>query len=96
MDGTSVVPIVSEEIKWPNSLAVDHGRNRIFWTDAFHDKIETASLTGSDRQLVNMDNVNHPFSLEVFGDLIFWSDWELKRIQVIFSLNFSMLVYICV
>jgi len=82
MDGSSSIAIVSEDIKWPNALAVDHGRNRLYWTDAYHDKIETSSLTGSDRQLVNMDNVDHPFSMEVFGDFIFWSDWNLKKIQV--------------
>jgi low density lipoprotein receptor-related protein 5/6 len=82
MDGSSATAIVTQDIKWINSLAVDLGRNRIYWADAFYDKIETATLTGQDRQLVIQDKVNHPFNLEVFGDLLFWSDWQLREIQV--------------
>jgi len=81
MDGSTPLPIITTDIKWPNSLAVDLGNSRLYWIDAFWDKIETCTLTGSDRKLVNKDNMHHPFSLEVFGDNLYWSDWHLSTIE---------------
>ena len=92
MDGSTPLPIITTGLKWPNGLAVDHGNFRLYWSDAYYDQIETSSLTGGDRQVVSADGIHHPFSLEVFGDTIFWSDWHLSEIEVrIRNIMFALL-----
>ena len=49
MDGSHVREVVSEELGWPNGLAVDIERDRLYWADAMANRIEVSRLDGSDR-----------------------------------------------
>ena len=49
---------------WPNGLCIDAETQKIFWADAWLDKIETSDLNGQNRMLLVSD-VPHPFSLAV-------------------------------
>lgn len=82
MDGSVPIAIILDNLKWPNGITVDHGNNRIYWTDAGTDKIETANLDGGDRLIVHSAGINHPFGIDVLGDDVYWSDWNLYEIQV--------------
>jgi len=82
-DGSNHNAIINSDIVWPNGITVDELLNRIFWTDAQRDTIESADLNGGDRRLIVKD-VYHPFGIAVFEDRIFWSDWHDYRL---FSCN---------
>jgi len=81
MDGTHAEAIVTENLHWPNGITVDAVAQRIYWSDAKHDLLESAKFDGSDRRQTKVTVIKHPFSLAVFEDRLFWSDWDLKKIQ---------------
>ena len=65
---------------WPNGLAIDFDTDRIYWCDALLDHIQHARLDGTDVQTVSSLLVRHPFSLVVFKDIIYITDWRLDGI----------------
>lgn len=80
-DGSNVVPIVNTTLGWPNGLAIDWGALRLYWVDAFFDKIEHSTFDGSERRaLGHIPQMAHPFGLTVFQDYLFFTDWRLGAI----------------
>ncbi len=79
MDGTGVERIVWRDVRWINGVAVDRSLDRIYWTDANHDRIESAELDGSDRRLI-LEGVAHPVFISVFEDSVYWSDWIARKV----------------
>lgn len=51
MDGKGRVTVVSQNLTWPNGLAIDYDRNRLYWTDAGLNVIESSTLEGHDRKV---------------------------------------------
>lgn len=80
MDGSERQPIVTRDIHWPNGIVVDIVSRRIFWAEAFFNRLESADLNGEDRRVI-LEHVIHPFSVAIFEDTLFWSDWHVKEIQ---------------
>ena len=69
--------IVSENIGWPNGITIDYTLNRMWWTDARQDTIESADLNGKHRRIVlKSGSIKHPFGISVFLDSIYWTDWS--------------------
>ena len=77
LDGSDRVELVTEDISWPNGVAVDQVLNQVYWSDAKLDRLEAINLDGSGRRIV-LDGMHllHPFSLAIFEDTLYWSDWE--------------------
>ncbi|CAL1294790.1 unnamed protein product [Larinioides sclopetarius] len=75
MDGSRRIAMVSKDIKWPNGIAIDHASNRLYWCDAKLKTIEYITLDGETRTVL-LTGVKHPFSLAVFEDNLYWSDWK--------------------
>jgi len=81
MDGSQKQAVVSDDIVWPNGVTVDVVMRRIFWSDAKLNKLESANFDGSDRRRVIPDEyAKHPFSLAIFEDTLYWSDWQTREI----------------
>lgn len=80
MDGSEPKTLVDDVI-WPNGLALDWPNGRIYWVDAKHRTIESATITGADRRKVLEGFVQHPFGLAVFEDRLYWSDWDTMSID---------------
>nr|UBB95780.1 vitellogenin receptor [Dipetalogaster maximus] len=80
MDGSNPRNLVTENIVWPNGVAIDHITDRLFWADAKLRKIETMKLDGSDRRTI-LSSTIMPFALDIFEDKIYWSDWAKKGIM---------------
>lgn len=81
LDGSMRQIIIdSAALKWPNGIAIDMVSNRIYWCDAHYDVIESASLDGQDRMKL-VREVPHPFGLSVFGNWVYWTDWQRRTIE---------------
>ncbi|XP_022244858.1 vitellogenin receptor-like isoform X3 [Limulus polyphemus] len=75
MDGSERIVLVDTELIWPNGLAIDYALYRLYWADAKLNKIEYLTLDGKERKVIFRDDIFHPFSLAVFEDWVYWSDW---------------------
>ena len=85
MDGADVRRIVKmHEGDWPNGVAIDSVLERVFWSEAKHNTLESAKIDGSGRRIISMGTARHgrhPFSIALFEDTLFWSDWATKDIR---------------
>jgi low density lipoprotein-related protein 2 len=81
MDGSGFEKIITEGLFWPNGLAIDHVTNRLWWVDAHLDKVEYADIDGSNRHVVKVQ-VPHGYSIDIFEEWMFWSEWNVKRIEM--------------
>ena len=78
MDGSNRQTLHNTGLTWPNGLAIDYPLQRLYWADAFHDRIEYSRVDGIGREilLTIVNGLHHPFSITVSGDQVFWTDWE--------------------
>ena len=81
MDGSNKVHLVKTGVVWPNGLALDSVANRLYWTEAKEGKLEFLDLTTNQRHVVIQDKVFHPFSLDVFEEWMYWSDWTTYSLE---------------
>ena len=65
-------------IIWPNGLTLDYTSNRLFWTDAKLHRVTSSDIEGNDIRVVlsSYHLLPHPFSIAVFGDMVYWTDWD--------------------
>nr|QQK84939.1 vitellogenin receptor [Chrysoperla nipponensis] len=75
MDGENDISFVSNNILWPNGLTIDVPNNRLYWIDAKKNTIESIKLDGTDRRIILGGIVRHPYSIAVFENRIYWTDW---------------------
>ncbi|OCT83711.1 low-density lipoprotein receptor-related protein 4 [Xenopus laevis] len=81
MDATNRLVIISSNLTWPNGLAIDYESERLYWADAGMKTIESAKLNGADRMVLIGTDLPHPFGLTLYGDQIYWTDWQSKSIE---------------
>jgi hypothetical protein len=72
MDGTGRVVWVDTNIQWPNGLSTDYTADRIYWCDAYFDRIESISITNKDRRVRNAHQTQRFILLTHFG--VFYND----------------------
>lgn len=67
---------------WPNGLTLDYTMTRVYWTDARSDSIHTTDYNGNDHHLIirNQENLSHPFSISVFENNVYWTDWRTNAV----------------
>jgi DNA-binding beta-propeller fold protein YncE len=82
MDGSDRRVVANHSIEWPNGLTFDKTTNRIYWSDAQLNRIEFVDMTTSERSILVQDTVFHPFSMAVFEDNLFWSDWITYSLDI--------------
>ena len=77
MDGSDRVVLHNTGLTWPNGLAIDYQLQRLYWADAFTDRIEYSSIDGTGREilLTVASGLHHPFAITISGDQVFWTDW---------------------
>ncbi|XP_072034176.1 low-density lipoprotein receptor-related protein 4-like [Amphiura filiformis] len=87
MDGSNRHILVTDDLTWPNGLALDVTKEGekmdvhfLYWTDAGTKKIERFNLDTHHRMAI-LNDVNHPFGLIVSGNRIYWTDWDTKKIE---------------
>lgn len=77
LDGTERKTLISGGIQFPTGLAVDESVEKLYWAGINADKkgiIEAISLNGLHRTVKLHEKFYKPFSLDVFGDYVYWSD----------------------
>lgn len=75
MDGTGVVPVISEAAYRVSGVAVDVIAKRIYWCDTLLDYIETANYMGQNRVMIlRGPHVPSPLKLTLFENRIYWTD----------------------
>ncbi|XP_067141896.1 low-density lipoprotein receptor-related protein 2 isoform X5 [Centruroides vittatus] len=80
LDGSNVMVFRGVLLGWPNGLSIDFSRDRLYWCDALLDHIQHANLDGTDVRTINSPRIKHPFSLVIFGEWLFVTDWRLDAI----------------
>lgn len=75
MDGSERKAVASSNIGWPNGLTFDKPTQRIYWSDAKNNRIEYIDMRTNERHVLLQDTVFHPFSMAVFEDNLYWTDW---------------------
>lgn len=81
LDGSERVLLITKDVVWPNGIALDLERKKIYWCDAKTDRIEVSNMDGTDRREVITDNLPHLFGLSLLGDYLYWTDWQRRSID---------------
>ncbi|KAF6033332.1 hypothetical protein EB796_008358 [Bugula neritina] len=84
MDGTNRTAIVSDDLYWPNAVAVDVYKQKIYFMDAKLDFIDLCNYDGSARRrlVINHDSVDHPWHMDIFEGNLWWVDSRRAIIEV--------------
>ncbi|KAJ6647666.1 Prolow-density lipoprotein receptor-related protein 1, partial [Pseudolycoriella hygida] len=78
----TIVQVSSIQGAWPNGITLDYTLKRVYWIDARSDSIHTTNYDGGDHQLVIRDTeiLSHPFSIAVFENHVYWTDWRTNSV----------------
>ncbi|XP_068234569.1 very low-density lipoprotein receptor-like isoform X2 [Palaemon carinicauda] len=82
MNGKARRAIVTQDIRWPNALTLDLVLRKVYWSDSKFHSIYTCNFNGSGRRVVlhSLEYLPHPFSITVFEDTMYWTDWRKEAI----------------
>ncbi|KAF7265024.1 hypothetical protein GWI33_021687, partial [Rhynchophorus ferrugineus] len=79
-DGTNLTVFKNLTLGWPNGLSIDFKTDRLYWCDALLDHVQHSNLNGTDIKTVNSRLIRHPFSLVIYNDYMYITDWRLDAI----------------
>ncbi|XP_044762088.1 low-density lipoprotein receptor-related protein 2 [Coccinella septempunctata] len=79
-DGTNLTVFRNLTLGWPNGLSIDFETDRLYWCDALLDHVQHSKLDGTDLKTINSRLIRHPFSIVVFRDYMYITDWRLDAI----------------
>lgn len=85
MDGSNLIPLVTENIGWPNGITIDYTTQTLYWIDARYDYIDSVSYNGKGRKNIikGRDFVPHPFAITMFGNYLYFTDWVKKGVIMV-------------
>ena len=82
LDGSGRVTIVTQNLVWPNAVTIDFTEPALYWADAWTDIIARGDLNGNNIViLLRRADTYHPFSITVYGDYLYWTDWSLNSVE---------------
>ncbi|TRY92935.1 hypothetical protein DNTS_033821 [Danionella cerebrum] len=71
--------IVNTSLSQPNALSLDYEERVLYWADAVLNRIERASLTGENREVI-ISQTQYPFALTIFQQDVYWTDWNTRMV----------------
>ena len=75
MDGSTNTTIHDANITRPYSLAIDLHFQMLYWGDETFHRIETSTVNGAHRRVITSISIDHPFSLSLLANNLYFSDW---------------------
>lgn len=88
MDGSDEKFIATGNMGWPNALTISFETSELFFGDAREDFISICDFEGKNRKIVAHRkfnpslNLNHIFSIAVWEDKVYFSDWEVQKLII--------------
>ncbi|KAK3083345.1 hypothetical protein FSP39_020255 [Pinctada imbricata] len=79
-DGSNVTKIRQYQLGWPNGLSIDFDTDRLYWVDAYFDRIQHSDFEGNDVQSITGVSIAHPFGIAAYKGHIYFSDWKLEAL----------------
>ncbi|XP_071941661.1 low-density lipoprotein receptor-related protein 1-like isoform X2 [Antedon mediterranea] len=79
-NGLNTHSIITDNIRTPNSITIDHSAQKLYWADARIDKIERCNFDGTNRHVVLTSDPVHPFGLVVHENYLYWTDWVRRSV----------------
>ncbi|XP_048506028.1 low-density lipoprotein receptor-related protein 2 isoform X2 [Athalia rosae] len=79
-DGSNLIIFKNLTLGWPNGLAIDFKKDRLYWCDALLDHVQHSNLDGTDVKTVNSRLIRHPFSIAIYEEWMYITDWRLDAI----------------
>ncbi|XP_055332728.1 nidogen-like [Paramacrobiotus metropolitanus] len=79
MDGSDRRVLINSGLGLPNALTVDLNTDDVCWADAGNQKVECASVDGSNRRMVFF-GASYPFSMTAYQDTLYWTDWANNNV----------------
>lgn len=61
MDGSNRRTIIDSDLIWPNGLAIDFAKKRLYWTDGGKNRIEHSDLEGRNRVVLIANGKSNNF-----------------------------------
>lgn len=55
MDGSNRKVLIGKDLKWPNGLAIDFQRKKLYWVDGGTHKIEYCDFNGKGRTTLKIE-----------------------------------------
>ncbi|VVD04124.1 unnamed protein product [Leptidea sinapis] len=86
-DGSGLLVFENVTLGWPNGLSIDFEADRVYWCDALLDHVQHAKLDGTDVKTVNSRLIRHPFSIVIYKEFIYITDWRLDAIVRLHKLS---------
>ena len=84
MDGQDRIALITTDLTSPYGITIDYMEQKIYWVDAFLDKIEYSNTDGSNRvtltTLPEGFGLGVPYSLTLDGDFLYWSEWDTNSL----------------
>ncbi|CAD5215557.1 unnamed protein product [Bursaphelenchus xylophilus] len=77
--------LTGSTVRWPNGLALDILEQRIYWADAKVKMISSSDYYGKNVRTVlhSHTHLRHPFSLTVFEERLYWTDWDQEGVLTV-------------
>ncbi|XP_017778488.1 PREDICTED: low-density lipoprotein receptor-related protein 2 isoform X2 [Nicrophorus vespilloides] len=79
-DGSNLIVFKNVTLGWPNGLAIDFDQDRLYWCDALLDHVQHSKLDGTDVKTVSSRLIRHPFSVVIYKNFMYITDWRLDAI----------------
>ncbi|XP_060535234.1 low-density lipoprotein receptor-related protein 2 [Cylas formicarius] len=86
-DGTNLTVFKNLTLGWPNGLSIDFDTDRLYWCDALLDHVQHSNMDGGDVKTVNSRLIRHPFSIVIYRDHMYITDWRLDAIVKLHKLT---------
>ncbi|XP_073967199.1 low-density lipoprotein receptor-related protein 6-like [Choristoneura fumiferana] len=87
MDGSSPSTLI-DQVGKVHAIAIDYDKRTIYWAALEPPTIEFAFINGTGRKIL-ADNISMPYALALYGDRVFWGDWNTGLIEAASKLDGS-------
>ncbi|XP_070573980.1 low-density lipoprotein receptor-related protein 6-like [Ptychodera flava] len=80
LDGSNAGVFLHSDIDYPDGIAVDKRKRKLYWVDSNEDRVEVIDLDGNNRHPLAVYELAEPRALvlDEREDLVYWTDWGFE------------------